>query len=124
VSAVAVRADDSSIFTGSRDYSVREIDLETKATKQRYSVPRNIVTFLERSSASDNLLFQGAEDLCVRVWDSRLSNNTSNPAMKLSNYTYFPLCGTLNCDANLLVTGCKGFNGVGCEVKVIIVVFC
>lgn len=117
ISAVASRSDDSSVFTGSRDYSVKEIDLETKATKQRFFAPRNIVTFLElNSEKNENLLFQGSEDLCVRVWDTRLSNPI--PAMRFSNYTYFPLCGALNDDATLLVTGCKGFNGVGCEVKV------
>ena len=40
--------------------------------------------------------------------------------MHITGYVYFPLCLSLNnsSDCTYLATGCKGFNSVGCEVKV------
>lgn len=62
---------------------------------------------------------KGSEDLCVRVWDCR--SNASKPAVHISGYVYFPLSLDLSptsAAAPLLATGCKGFNSVGCDVKV------
>lgn len=70
-----------------------------------------------------DLLFQGSEDLSIRVWDIRSSGST--PAQQLTGYVYFPLCMSIyasnretpsKSDGNLLVTGSKGFNSVGCTL--------
>ena len=64
------------------------------------------------------ICFQGSEDLCLRVWDTRLSSH--QPAMHITGYVYFPLCISI-CPGNensYVATGCKGFNSVGCTVKV------
>lgn len=74
-----------------------------------YSSPRNIVTSL-CCGRRENLIYQGAEDLCVRVWN----NNSSLPCTVFGGYVYFPLCLALDKEENVLATGCKGFNGVGC----------
>jgi WD40 repeat protein len=62
-------------------------------------------------------LFQGSEDLCIRVWDTRQSSLVTQPAMHITGYVYFPLCLDFHADGNLFATGSKGFNSVGCEVK-------
>lgn len=82
-----------------------------------YRAPRNIVTALTTCQHEPDLLYQGSEDLCVRVWDTRQSA-ASVPAMHIMGYVYFPLCldrqqQNAGC---LLATGCKGFNAVGCGV--------
>ncbi len=120
LSAVALdeSGDGSRVFTGSRDYAVKEWDVSTGKCTRTFKAPRNIVTALKVGSSSGDgqgLLYQCAEDLKVRVWDPK--RHQSVPAMELSKYVYFPLCIDLHSDGHTLVTGCKGFNGVGCEVK-------
>lgn len=86
----------------------------------QFSSPRNIVTFLDYSRIVNDkeLIVQGSEDLCVRCWDPRTGGSSSVPSMHLTDYVYFPLCGSVDSSGNLLATGTKGFNSVGCEVKV------
>lgn len=123
------------LASGSRDYHVKTWDAETGACINEYTAPRNIVTCLDHDP-SGNLLYQvcsevpigiahadgrvlqGSEDLCVRVWDTRSSS--SMPAMYIGGYVYFPLSISLSQhDGGIHVaTGCKGFNSVGCNVKV------
>ena len=69
IAAVATSKDNKTTYSGSRDYTVKVWDCEKGLCKEEYKVPRNIVTSLE--IGNDHLLYQGAEDLCVRVWDSR-----------------------------------------------------
>lgn len=84
-----------------------------------YHAPRNIVTALTTCAYETNLLYQGSEDLCVRVWDLRQSSATV-PANHLTGYVYFPLClDRQQQDGEyLLASGTKGFNSVGCGVMV------
>lgn len=63
------------------------------------------------------MLYQGAEDLFVRVWDTRSSPHQP-PAQVISGYVYFPVSMDVHSDGHLLATGCKGFDSVGCTVKV------
>ncbi len=60
------------------------------------------------------MIYQGSEDLCIRVWDIR--QNTNVTAQHITGYVYFPLCLHLQDDGPILATGCKGFNSVGCGV--------
>ena len=110
----ALAASSTHVFSGSRDYSVKAWDLATKTCTSEFSCPRNIVTALAYSPSAQ-LLFQGSEDLCVRAWDVR-SSHGSAPSLQLGGYVYFPLCLALQAGEQLLATGCKGFNGVGCGV--------
>jgi len=118
VSAVAVQHGGSKVFTGSRDYHVKGWDIATGKCSSTFSCPRNIVTALEfdATSASDHLLYQGSEDLCVRVWDAR-SSIASTPTTHITGFVYFPLCIAMHTNGTTMATGCKGFNAVGCEVK-------
>lgn len=121
------------LFSGSRDYSVkvwdvsRAVDTASEAAAgtsvveavAEYHAPRNIVTALTTCAYETNLLYQGSEDLCVRVWDLRQSSATV-PAIHLTGYVYFPLClDRQQQDGEyLLASGTKGFNSVGCGVMV------
>lgn len=110
----------AAVFTGSRDYHVKRWDVTTGACMASFSCPRNIVTALEPAAASSTstaaLLFQSSEDLCVRGWDPRAAS-ASVPALHLTGFVYFPLCLAAHPDGHTLATGCKGFNSVGCDVK-------
>ena len=90
-------------------------DVESGQKVVEYSTPRNIVTAMTIDSPG-NILFQGSEDLCIRAWDTRTASK-SHPALHITSFVYFPLCMALHADGNLLAAGCKGFDGVGCEVK-------
>mmetsp|Transcript_2877 Transcript_2877/g.3040 ORF Transcript_2877/g.3040 Transcript_2877/m.3040 type:complete len:205 (+) Transcript_2877:351-965(+) len=63
-----------------------------------------------------NMLYQGSEDLCIRIWDIRTPSR--QPAGHLTGFVYFPLCLDLTSDSTMMCTGSKGFNGIGCEVKI------
>jgi WD40 repeat protein len=108
--------DKSAIASGSRDYSVKRWDIECGACTAAYSTPRNIVTALEPSPVQAATLYQGSEDLFVRVWDLRVASGTG-PVQVISGFVYFPVCMAVHPEGNLLATGCKGFDGVGCTVK-------
>lgn len=118
------------LFTASRDYSVKAWDI-TQAVAEptadaapvravaEYHAPRNIVTALATCAHESELLYQGSEDLCIRVWDIRQSSATV-PAIHLTGYVYFPLCldRQQHDGGYLLASGTKGFNSVGCGVMV------
>jgi hypothetical protein len=121
------------VYTGSRDYSVKKWDATTGKCIIKYTNPRNIVTAMKLASTSlistpiSGLLFQASEDLKVRAWDTRtpgagagVSTTTTitKSAMELTDYIYFALCIDLHHDGYTLATGCKGFNSVGCEMKI------
>jgi WD40 repeat protein len=126
VSAVASTAAGDKVFTGSRDYHVKGWDVETGQSFCDFHQPRNIVTAMKfgldssssSSSNGDSLLYQASEDLCVRVWDVRQPSTSGKaPAMRIGGFVYFALCIDMSSDGVHMATGCKGFNGVGCEVK-------
>lgn len=118
VSAItAQKTNTSTIFTGSRDYSVKGWDVMTGKEFVKFSAPRNIVTTMGCHSSSPNLIYQGAEDLNLRVWDVRQSS--SAPSVVISGYVYFALCMDISSDGFTIATGTKGFDSVGCEVKII-----
>eukprot|EP01034_Spumella_vulgaris_P037323 gene37323-46054_t len=64
--------------TGSRDYSVKGWDIETGRAMAEWKAPRNIVTCMT-CGTDPNMLYQGSEDLCIRIWDIRTSN--AQPAL-------------------------------------------
>ena len=128
ISSIAVNYDGSSVITGSRDYSVKVWDAETLQTTSEFKQPRNVVTCLsvDRTTASD-LIYQGSEDLCVRVWDMRESQGQGQgqghggkPAQVLGGYVYFPVSMDISSGGggHYLATGCKGFDGLGSDVKI------
>ena len=107
-----------------------------------------VTTMEYASGNASSLLFQGSEDLCVRAWDTKSSSSqpalhitgyvyfpTSmavHPGLFVCLFVclffFVSLCVTsthhsVNCfntplDGKYLATGSKGFNSVGCEVKI------
>ena len=111
----AVIAQSNRVFTGSRDYYVKGWDVETGNCITSYGCPRNVVTALELD-IDGKMLYQASEDLCVRVWDTRISVS-SVPAVHITGFVYFPLSIDIHPTNNTLATGCKGFDASGCQVK-------
>lgn len=60
------------------------------------------------------IIIQGSEDLSVKIWDIREGLKVENT---LGNYTYFPLSLDSDESDNYILTSSKGFDGIGCEVK-------
>lgn len=110
ISAITATQNGAFLATGSRDYSVRIRDAESCQLVREYSSPRNVVTCM-KYDPSDTLLFQGSEDLCFRVYDSRSSSKI--PAKVLSSYVYFPVSVDVHASGHYLASGCKGFNTTG-----------
>ena len=99
---IQLNQDASRFVTGSRDYSVKVWDAELGKTIKEYSFPRNVVTCL--AYGMDNaLIYQGSEDLNVRVYDIRSSSKM--PVKQLSEYVYFPISIDVRNDGHHLVTG-------------------
>jgi WD40 repeat protein len=134
VSAVSVAADGRRVATGSRDCSVRVWDAGEGGRElcAPAHVAQNVVTCLQwaavggsgssssgsigsGSSEQQHVLLQGGEDLRVRLWDARAG--LLRQAGALEGFTYFPLALDAAPDGHLVATASKGFNGVGCEVR-------
>ena len=116
VTALGIRSDGTRIASGSRDTTIRVWDVATGKQRARNSTPRNLVTCLQWFPDNSSLLAQGSEDLSLRIWDVRTSVVKASQTFK--GYVYFPLCLDISPDGNEILTGSKGFNGVGCEVRV------
>jgi len=120
VSAVDVTPDGCAVASGSRDCSVRVWDAATaREACAPAHTPQNVVTCLQWARGSGQLppqaLLQGGEDLRVRLWDTR--HGLLNEAGALEGFTYFPLSLDASADGWHVATSSKGFNGVGCEVR-------
>jgi WD40 repeat protein len=102
ISAISATKDGSFCASGSRDYSVKVRNVEMGKVIQEYSTPRNVVTFLKYDE-SDTLLYQGSEDLCMRVYDTRSSSRM--PSKELPGYIYFPISIDIHHNGNYLITG-------------------
>ncbi|CAM9598490.1 unnamed protein product, partial [Scytosiphon promiscuus] len=115
--AVALSEDEMTLWSGSRDTSVRAWDVQTGQCTSSAKVPRNLVTCLQHLSggSSSSVVAQGGEDLRLRVWDAR--EHGLRPSMSIEGFTFFPLCLDSSKDGHQIITSCKGFNGSGCETK-------
>jgi WD40 repeat protein len=131
VSAVSIAADGRRVATGSRDCSVRVWDAGSGgggggAPRELCApahVAQNVVTCLQWAAAGSSgdggggqhVLLQGGEDLRVRLWDARAG--LLRQAGALEGFTYFPLALDAAPNGHHVATASKGFNGVGCEVR-------
>lgn len=61
------------------------------------------MTALEFEPKENALLYQGSEDLCIRVWDTKSSNK--QPCIHITNFVYFPLSLAVHSDGNYLAAG-------------------
>jgi len=124
IAALDTHAGGSQVATGSRDYSVKLWDAETAVCLRELTARRNVVTCLAyagRLAGSPSVLYQGGEDLCIKVWDTRAATGAgggASPSAVMGGFVYFPTSLCVNPSSeHVLVSGCKGFNGSGAEVK-------
>jgi len=110
----SVPADRRHLFSGSRDASVKLWDAATMQLVAKTEIARNLVTCI-RCFHHEPLALQGSEDLTLRLWDARAM---IKPTVTLGGYSYFPLCTDVSGDNHYAVTGSKGFNGSGCEIRI------
>ena len=87
VSAIALNEENAQLCSGSRDSSIRLWDLNTGTAVSRQHVSRNVVTCMAWVPG-EPLVWQGSEDLRLRLWDVRALRQ---PSATLEGYTYFPL---------------------------------
>jgi WD40 repeat protein len=105
---------ETKLFSGSRDYSVKVWDVPTTKCVNEYKMSRNIVTSIATSGSHPHTIFQSSEDLTVKLWDYRAP--ASLPSASITGFVYFALTMDLHESGDYLATGCKGFNSVGCNV--------
>jgi len=115
IAAIDLNSDASVLASGSRDTSFVLWDTETAKQLSQVKISRNLVTCLKWCT-DDAVCVQGSEDLRVRLWDCRI--NPATPAQSFMNGNYFALGLDVSYCGNYIVTSSKGFNSVGCEVKV------
>ena len=119
ITALALSGDEKLLCSGSRDTAVCLWDVSTGDRIVRKKTSRNLVTCMSWVSGSgdnEHVVVQGSEDLKLRTWDIR--DGSITPAQTLTGYIYFPLCIDISEDGHYIATGSKGFDGVGCEVRV------
>ncbi len=120
VSAVDLTRNGARVASGSRDCSLRVWDAGAGGREvcAPAHVQQNVVTCLKWRSEGDaaqHTILQGGEDLRVRLWDTRAGLLQAVGA--LEGFTYFPLALDCALDGHHVATASKGFNGVGCEVR-------
>eukprot|EP00944_MAST-04C_sp_MAST-4C-sp1_P010775 g10775.t1 len=116
ISALAEKTDGSALASGSRDTTVRVWDPAASKEVVKSTTSRNLVTCLQWLPSNSSILAQGSEDLKLRLWDVR--SGIMKASQTYSGYVYFPLCMDISRDGHLLMTGSKGFNSVGCEIRI------
>lgn len=116
ISSLAESSDGRALASGSRDTTVRIWDPTASKEIVRNTTSRNLVTCLQWLPSNCSILAQGSEDLKLRLWDVR--SGIMKASQTYSGYVYFPLCMDISGDGHLLMTGSKGFNSVGCEIRI------
>ncbi len=118
ITAIALSPDERLLCSGSRDTAVCLWDTATGQRAFRKKTSRNLVTCLAWSGGSGggSVVVQGSEDLKLRLWDVR--DRSLSPSQTLTGFVYFALCVDVSADGRYVCTGSKGFDGVGCEVRV------
>ncbi|KAF1333280.1 Wd repeat-containing protein 31-like, partial [Globisporangium splendens] len=115
VSTIAVNDDETSLCSGGRDTQTIFWDLTTGRLKAKNTTSQNVIT-CSKWIPAEPLVVQGSEDSTLKLWDER--TNLRAPVQSFHGYVYFALCVDVSPDGNYFLTSSKGFNGVGCEVRV------
>lgn len=98
------------LASGSADWSMRLWDLNKLQELSKNVINWNVITSIKYCS---NLIIQTSEDLRLRIWDVR--NGQMNVDVVTNIGDNFANCCDL--DGFSIVTGHRGFDGIGCEVK-------
>jgi len=98
------------LASGSADWSLRLWDLNKLQELSKSVINWNVVTSIKYYL---NTIIQTSEDLRLRIWDVR--NGQINVDVATSVGDNFANCCDL--EGFSIVTGHRGFDGIGCEVK-------
>ncbi|TYZ62748.1 hypothetical protein PybrP1_000189 [[Pythium] brassicae (nom. inval.)] len=115
VATIAVNDAETTLCSGGRDTQTIFWDLVTGKLKAKNTTSQNVVT-CSKWIPLEPLVVQGSEDLTLKFWDERTELRT--PAQIFHGYVYFALSVDVSPDTSYILTSSKGFNGVGCEVRV------
>ncbi|GAB9473241.1 hypothetical protein Gpo141_00010396 [Globisporangium polare] len=116
VATIAVDDSEVSLCSGGRDTQTIFWDLQTGRLKSKNTTSQNVVTCSKWIPGGEPLVVQGSEDLTLKLWDERTA--LRSPVQSFRGFVYFALSVDVTPDANYILTSSKGFNGVGCEVRV------
>ena len=120
------RGSERLVCSGSRDTTVRVWDCAVGGVELFKAIRAlNIVTCMrwhpgfgiigENGDGEKNVFLQASEDLRVLIWDTRCGTSAVS---SLTGFTYFPLSIDISSDGLHVLTSSKGFNSVGCELRI------
>ena len=118
VSTVAVSSDKARLASGGRDCTTRIWDIETQKPLSKRQIARNVITQVKWLVNQPELLVETSEDLYLRMFDIRAK--PFKPVVEVKVDTNFATtCDiwTEGSEDKYLVTGHRGFNDSGAEVK-------
>ena len=118
VSTVAVSADKKRLASGGRDCTTRIWDVETQKSVSKRQIPRNVITQVKWLIHQPELVVETSEDLYLRMFDIRVK--PFKPVVEVKVDTNFATTCDIWTEGNedkYLVTGHRGFNDSGAEVK-------
>ena len=120
VSALTLSPDETVLCSGGRDSTVRLWDVASGRQIAQNATPRNLVTSLKWVPGEPCIL-QGSEDLRMRVWDTRAANgagSTLKVEKLYAGHSNIPLAVDVSLDGQSFLSCHKGFDSVGCELRV------
>eukprot|EP00347_Sterkiella_histriomuscorum_P012760 403367326 len=106
------------IASGSRDQTTRLWDIESQKQLQSRLIERNAITFLKWLPNHQDRFIECSEDLTLRLWDIRSKPFKPQIEFKVGA-NFATTCDILSegTDDKYLVTGHRGFNDVGADIK-------
>lgn len=99
------------LLSGGGDWSVRLWDVGREAEVYKKIINWNVVTCIKW--VDEHTAVQASEDLRIRLWDVRMSKVEESSSISVGEN--FATC--LDVSGNELISGHRGFNSTGCEVK-------
>lgn len=106
------------MVSGGRDQTTRLWDVETQKQLTFRKIDRNVVTYLEWLPNSQDRFIELSEDLTLRLWDIKIK--PFKPTIEVKIGTNFATTCDISTSENRalnIVTGHRGFNNEGAEIK-------
>jgi len=115
VTSLTTNADNTLLATGGKDYRMKIFDVEKTTEICGEMINRNVITSLRWFPNEDSTILQTGEDLQMRIWDIRVDEIKADIVVPVGKN--FAICNDISPDGNHIITGHRGFDGVGCGLK-------